>query len=219
MEALRWTPDRRSWHPQRMQLGRIAWMVTTIACLLGYALFVCALSVFLPIIVLLQAAFAKAWGRGFSLDNLTLHNFYYLLFEQTQAKQTIVNTFVYSAVTAFAAIALALAIAYVVNRKLVPFSNLLAFLCMAPFVVPGIVLPRGSVTGCPAIESRRIATGWFDEHDVGAVVGQQLAGVLAEESGDLQYPQTGQRSGGVTRHARCPPSRTGRAAAPPAPVR
>src|SRR6478736_4828118 len=69
--------------------------------MLGYALFVCALSVFLPMVVLLQAAFAKAWGRGFALDNLTFHNFYYLLVEQTQAKQTILNTFVYSAVTAF----------------------------------------------------------------------------------------------------------------------
>src|SRR5882757_6955755 len=111
--------------------------------MLGYALFVCALSVFLPMVVLLQAAFAKAWGRGFSLDNLTLHNFYYLLVEQTQAKQTILNTFVYSAVTAFAAISLTLAIAYVVSRKLVPWSNVLAFLCVAPFVVPGIVLAIG----------------------------------------------------------------------------
>jgi iron(III) transport system permease protein len=111
--------------------------------MLGYALFVCALSVFLPMLVLLQAAFAKAWGRGFSLDNLTFHNFYYLLVEQTQAKQTILNTFVYSAVTAFAAISLSLAIAYVVSRKLVPWSNVLAFLCVAPFVVPGIVLAIG----------------------------------------------------------------------------
>ena len=109
----------------------------------GYALLVCALSVFLPMLVLLQAAFAKAWGRGFSLDNLTLHNFYYLLFEQTQAKQTILNTFVYSGVTAIAAVSLSLAIAYVVSRKLVPWSNLLGFLCVAPFVIPGIVLAIG----------------------------------------------------------------------------
>jgi iron(III) transport system permease protein len=109
----------------------------------GYALLVCALSVFLPMLVLLQAAFAKAWGRGFSLDNLTLHNFYYLLVEQTQAKQTIVNTFVYSGVTAIAAVSLSLAIAYVVSRKLVPWSNVLGFLCIAPFVIPGIVLAIG----------------------------------------------------------------------------
>jgi iron(III) transport system permease protein len=118
-------------------LGTWRWVM------LGYALFVCSLSVFLPMFVLIQAAFAKAWGRGFSLDNLTLNNFHYLLFEQTQAKQTIINTFAYSGVTAFAAISLALAIAYVVSRKLVPWSNVLAFLCMAPFVIPGIVLAIG----------------------------------------------------------------------------
>src|SRR5215469_13860051 len=109
----------------------------------SYALLVGALSVFLPMLVLFQAAFAKAWGRGFSIDNLTLQNFHYLLFEQTQAKQTILNTFVYAGVTAFAAISLSLAIAYVVNRKLVPWSNVLAFLCMAPFVIPGVVLAIG----------------------------------------------------------------------------
>ena len=111
--------------------------------LLGYALFVCALSVLLPMIVLLQAAFARAWGRGFSLDNLTLGNFHYLLFEQTQAQSAIINTFVYAGATAFAAIALSLAIAYVVSRQLVPWSNALGFLCMTPFVIPGIVLAIG----------------------------------------------------------------------------
>src|SRR6266568_3273659 len=109
----------------------------------GYALFVCGMSVLLPMLVLLQAAFAKAWGRGFSLDNLTLHNFEYVLFEQTQAQQAILNTFLYAGAAAFAAIGLALAIAYVVSRRLVPGTNVLAFLCMAPFVIPGIVLAIG----------------------------------------------------------------------------
>src|SRR5258708_8618834 len=59
--------------------------------MLAYALLVCALSVFLPMLVLLQAAFAKAWGRGFSIDNLTFHNFYYLLVEQPHAKHPILN--------------------------------------------------------------------------------------------------------------------------------
>ena len=48
------------------QLGPWRWVM------LGYALFVCALAVFLPMLVLTQAAFSKAWGRGFSLDNLSL---------------------------------------------------------------------------------------------------------------------------------------------------
>jgi iron(III) transport system permease protein len=120
-----------------IRLGPWRWVM------LGYALFVSALAVFLPMIVLTQAAFAKAWGRGFSLENLSLQNFHYILFEQTQAQNAIINTFVYSGITAFAAIALSLAIAYVVTRKLVPWSNVLAFLCMAPFVIPGIVLAIG----------------------------------------------------------------------------
>src|SRR3954471_17012791 len=117
-----------------IRLGASRW------AMLGYAGFVCALAVVLPMTVLLQAAFAKAWGRGFSLDNLTLGNFHYLLFEQTQARRVILNTFLYSGAAAFAAILLSLAIAYVVSRKLIPWANLLAFLCMAPFVIPGIVL-------------------------------------------------------------------------------
>ena len=120
-----------------LRLGGWRWV------LLGYALFVCLLSVILPMLVLLQAAFAKAWGRGFSLDNLTLRNFHYLLFEQTQAQQAIINTFVYSGITAFGAIGLALAIAYIVNRNLVPWGHVLTFLCMAPFVIPGIVMAIG----------------------------------------------------------------------------
>ncbi len=116
-----------------IRLGRWRW------AMLGYALFVSAMSVLLPMLVLLQAAFAKAWGRGFSLDNLTLGNFRYVLFDQTQAQQAILNTFLYAGATAFAAIGLSLAIAYVVSRRLVRWSNV----CMAPFVIPGIVLAIG----------------------------------------------------------------------------
>ncbi len=120
-----------------IRLGAWRW------AMLGYALAVCLLSVLLPMLVLMQAAFAKAWGRGFALDNLTLANFRYILFEQTQAQQAILNTFLYAGASAFAAIALSLAIAYVVSRKLVPWSNVLALLCMAPFVIPGVVLAIG----------------------------------------------------------------------------
>ena len=82
-------------------------------------------------------------GRGFSLDNLTFANFRYLLFEHSQAQNVVLNTFRHAGATAFAAIGLSLAIAYVVNRKLVAWSNVLSFLCMAPFVIPGIVLAIG----------------------------------------------------------------------------
>jgi iron(III) transport system permease protein len=69
-----------------------------------------------------------------------LHNFYYLLFQHETAGQSVVNSFTYAASAACIAIVLGLSIAYIVSRRLLPFAGVLAFLAMAPFVVPGIVL-------------------------------------------------------------------------------
>ena len=108
--------------------------------MLGYALFVLSLAVLLPYIVLMQAALAKAWGRGFGMDNVTLKNFHYILFEHETAAQSVINSFTYAAAAAFIAITLGLSIAYIVSRRLLPYAGVLSFLAMAPFVVPGIVL-------------------------------------------------------------------------------
>ena len=121
--------DRR-----QMALGPWRWVM------LGYTLLLLSLSVLLPYAALAQAALAKAWGRGFSLDNLTLHNFHYLLFEHETAAQSVINSFTYAAAAACIAMGLALAIAYIVSRRLLPWAGVLSFVAMAPFVVPGIVL-------------------------------------------------------------------------------
>jgi iron(III) transport system permease protein len=117
-------------------LGAWRWLV------LGYALFIVSLAVILPYAALGKAAFSKAWGLGFTLSNLTLDNFYRLLSEEG-ARRTIVHSFTYSAAAGCVAVALALLAAYVVNRKLVRGAGLLTSLCMAPLVIPGIVLGIG----------------------------------------------------------------------------
>jgi iron(III) transport system permease protein len=120
-----------------VRLGGWRWVM------LGYCLFVTSLGFFLPMIVVLQAAFAKAWGRGFSLDNLTLHNIRFVLFDQPLTRDATIHTFVYGATSAAFALVLALAIAYIVRRRLVPFGRALSYVAMAPFVIPGIVLAIG----------------------------------------------------------------------------
>ncbi len=121
-------------------LGAWRWLVG------GYALVVIALSVLLPFAALGQAAFSRAWGQGFSWANLTLGNFHSLLIEQPNARATIIHTFAYSAATACVAVALALIVAYIVNRRLVVGGGVLTMLCMAPLVIPGIVLAIGFYT-------------------------------------------------------------------------
>ncbi|MSP67319.1 MAG: iron ABC transporter permease [Alphaproteobacteria bacterium] len=120
-----------------IRLGRWRW------ALLGHTWLVLSLAVILPYAVLAQAAFAKAWGQGFSFGNLTLANFGYLLFEHQSAARSVLNSFTYGAATAFLAIGLGLAVAYIAVRRLVPFARVLSFLAMAPFVIPGIVLAIG----------------------------------------------------------------------------
>src|SRR5215471_7790479 len=102
--------------------------------MLGYCLVVTSLSFFLPMLVVLQAAFAKAWGRGFSIDNLTLRHIRFVLFDQPATRTATINTFVYAGAASIIALALALGIAYVVARRLVPMSRALSYIAMAPFV-------------------------------------------------------------------------------------
>ena len=122
-----------------VQLGAWKWP------LLGWCLFVCTLSFFLPMVVICQAALAKAWGRGFALDNLTLANLRFTLFENTLTRNATIHTFLYAGAAALIAVLLAMVVAYVVNRELVGrrVGGVLSFLTMAPFVIPGIVLAIG----------------------------------------------------------------------------
>jgi iron(III) transport system permease protein len=139
---------------QLIKLGAWRWVV---AC---YALLVVALSVLLPFAALAQAAFSRAWGRGPSWANFTLDNFRYLLFQDPNARRTVINTFTYSAATACVAVALALIVAYIVSRRLVRGRGALTLLCMAPLVIPGIVLAIGFYTawGPPPIALYGTAT-------------------------------------------------------------
>jgi iron(III) transport system permease protein len=105
-----------------------------------YALLVGSLSVYLPFLVISEAGFSRAWGRGFSLHNLTFANFHYLLFEYPITRQSIIHTLIYAATAATACVLLGLAVAYMVHNRLYRGVRVLGGLVMAPFVIPGIVL-------------------------------------------------------------------------------
>ncbi|HXU87791.1 MAG TPA: iron ABC transporter permease [Methylomirabilota bacterium] len=136
-------------------LGRARWVV------LGYCLLVTALSFFVPMVVVVQAAFAKAWGRGFSVDNVTLRNVRFVLFDQPATRDATWNTFVYAAAASIIALALAVAIAYIVRRGLVPMGAVLTQVAMAPFVIPGIVLAIGFYAAYTSRPLLLYGTAWI----------------------------------------------------------
>jgi iron(III) transport system permease protein len=121
----------------RVPLGPWRWPA------LGACGLVLLLAIGLPYFALLRAALAKAWGLGWSWQNVTLRNFRYVLFEFDPTRAAIVNTLELAAVTATLAALLMAAIAYVAERRLLRGARALAFLAMAPLAIPGIVLSIG----------------------------------------------------------------------------
>jgi iron(III) transport system permease protein len=117
-----------------VRLGSWKWLLA------AYALLISLVTVLLPLLVLLHCAFAKAWGQGASISNLTLENFHHIFFEQLTVRQSMWNTFSYAAVTATACCTLGFGIAYVVQRRLLPLTPVLSFLTLSPVIIPGIVL-------------------------------------------------------------------------------
>jgi iron(III) transport system permease protein len=138
-----------------IRLGRARWLV------LGYCLAITSLSFFVPMLVVVQAAFAKAWGRGFSLDNVTLRNVRFVLFDQPATRDATWNTFLYAGTSSVIALALALAIAYIVQRRLVPLGGVLTQVAMAPFVIPGIVLAIGFYAAYTSPPLALYGTAWI----------------------------------------------------------
>jgi iron(III) transport system permease protein len=101
------------------------------------------LAIGLPYFALLRAALAKAWGLGWTWQNVTLQNFRYVLFEFDPTRAAILNTVEVATVTATVGAALMAAIAYVAQRRLIPGARALALLATVPLAVPGIVLSIG----------------------------------------------------------------------------
>lgn len=117
-----------------LPLGPVKWLLA------AYAGFICMLSVILPLAILLQSAFAKAWGKGMSLNNFTLENFHYIFFQQMTVRDAMLNTVLYSGAAALVCVILGIVVAYVTQRRLLPFPGMIQFLALAPFAVPGIIL-------------------------------------------------------------------------------
>jgi iron(III) transport system permease protein len=121
-------------HREPIDLGPWRWV------LFGYAMLIAAMSVFMPLYIILQTALSKAWAQPMSATNFTLGNFREVLVDQLTVRQALFNTFEYAIVTATICTFLGFAVAYIAQRRLLPLAHWLVGITMAPFAVPGIVL-------------------------------------------------------------------------------
>jgi iron(III) transport system permease protein len=101
---------------------------------------VTACAVFLPYGILAKAAFARAWAQPLTWDNFTLRHWSFTFFDYTATKSAIVNTLELGILTACVGAGLATVLAYVARRRIILGHQLIAFLALAPIVIPGVVL-------------------------------------------------------------------------------
>jgi iron(III) transport system permease protein len=121
---------------QRRPIALGAWRLPALlACLV-----VMAGSIFLPYAILAKAAVSRAWAQPLTWDNLTLANFSFTFFEYSATQDAILNTLELGLSTACVGAVMVAVLAYVATRRLVPGHQVVAFLALAPVVIPGVVL-------------------------------------------------------------------------------
>jgi iron(III) transport system permease protein len=127
----------RNSDPRLVRLGVLRWP----ALFLCFALLLNP--VFLPYGALFNAAFSRVPSQLLSLQNLTLRNVDFVLFELSATKLALKNTFLLGVLAATIGTAFALVIAYMTTRKAIAGHRALGFLATAPVAIPGIVLGVG----------------------------------------------------------------------------
>jgi iron(III) transport system permease protein len=121
---------------RRRPIALGAWRAPALAGCLA----VMACAIFLPYGVLAKAALSRAWAQPLTWENLTLGNFTFTFFEYSATRSAIVNTLELGVMTACVGAALVAVLSYVANRRLILGHQLVAYLALAPVVIPGVVL-------------------------------------------------------------------------------
>jgi iron(III) transport system permease protein len=108
-------------------------------CGAGVALFLVLTSA-IPLAAVVLTALTRAYGRPLSVDNLGLENFRLLLFQLPAVWRAAWNSLLLAASAATVCVILALAVAYLRERRRVRGGGFLETLVTLPFAVPGTVL-------------------------------------------------------------------------------
>ena len=110
------------------------------------ALALCMLILLNPVFSHTPLCSTRPFAGGFTfltVQNFTLHNINFVLFELSAASLALKNTVILGTATATIGTAIAIVIAYVTARQAVAGWRVLGFLATAPIAIPGIVLGVG----------------------------------------------------------------------------
>jgi iron(III) transport system permease protein len=124
-------------HPRRIQLGKLRGLVM-LPCVLYLAL-----AVVLPLAVIFISSIRTIWTAEFHLDQFTLQNYSWVLFDYPITQRAIFNSLMLSIVGATVTILLCAVISFLSIRTRLPGRKLLDYLAILPLGFPGVVIAIG----------------------------------------------------------------------------
>ena len=113
--------------------------------LLFFCLAYIAFTILLPTAVIFLVGGVKTYGLPFTMENLSLDNYKYILFEYEVTKDAIFNSISLGLAAAIITMFAGVMISYVIVKMKLRGKGILEFLGMLPFSVPGSVIALGVI--------------------------------------------------------------------------
>ncbi len=120
--------------PRRIDLGPLRWVV------FGMCFLYLVMAVILPYATILLSSLRTLWTEYLSWDQITLQNYYWILFEYPTTQRALFNSLMLAIVGATVTIIFCAVISFLSLRTNVPGRKALDYLAMLPMAFPGIVL-------------------------------------------------------------------------------
>ncbi|NLP46938.1 MAG: iron ABC transporter permease [Epulopiscium sp.] len=136
-------------------LGKFKIVITIII------LFFLFLTSFVPIIMIVISSFLKKWGIPLTFKNMTLNNYYNILFEERIARSAIKNSIIYGLISATIACVIGMVISYISNRTKTRCKKIVEFLSSLPMAIPETVLAIAAIFAWKNEPLKLYGTPWI----------------------------------------------------------
>lgn len=150
----------KGFRPHVIPLGHWRWPV---AGLFWLYVFLVALLPYMVILLRSLSQFTFQPGTGFTdwISTWDLSEYANALFHDAASQRAIINSFWLSFVAALITVSLTSVVAYLVRRTEIPGRRLLAFVCMVPLTLPGVVLGAAVIFGYTTYPFALYGTIWI----------------------------------------------------------
>lgn len=119
------------------------------------------LTSFVPIIMIVISSFLKKWGIPLIFKNMTLNNYYNILFEERIARSAIKNSIIYGLISATIACVIGMVISYISNRTKTRCKKIVEFLSSLPMAIPETVLAIAAIFAWKNEPLKLYGTPWI----------------------------------------------------------